>query len=352
MAEFPEIARRRLSRMMVAGNHPDPGLLTAFIEGSLIKCHRRDVLNHLAGCSECNRMVALIATRPELAVAQPAKVPIRGFVFTPWRWASLAATTAVLVCAFVIGRIEWQTRTTAHPAAAVVKAPPSNMTAQAPVPATVQPAVPRFHSKPSQRILTSHEAEQSARVSGRQGSLHSAPAITSQGRAVTPSNLRDHTAYETSMLSSADFSREPRIAVPTPSMPQVKVERAPAVSANVPAAIATPTAPVWSVSERGMLKKSNDGGHTWRTVLVPSRVPLRALAVLGQDIWIGGDHGALYHSTDGGETWTSVVAKSNRATLSNDIARIAFSDLYHGWIATRNGEIWTTHDAGATWFLK
>jgi photosystem II stability/assembly factor-like uncharacterized protein len=154
------------------------------------------------------------------------------------------------------------------------------------------------------------------------------------------------------MTSTAGAPGELSPAVVEPLQPPVKAAPAPVVTANVPSAPTGPIGPLWSVTDAGVLQRSNDGGHTWAAVTVPSRVPLHALSVLGQDIWTGGDQGALYHSTDGGQTWTAVVPTWNEAPLSADIARIAFSDPRHGWIATREGAIWATRDAGATWTRK
>jgi photosystem II stability/assembly factor-like uncharacterized protein len=134
--------------------------------------------------------------------------------------------------------------------------------------------------------------------------------------------------------------------------PRLKPEVAPAVQPSVPAPSAGAIGPVWSVSDSGVLQKSNDSGRSWAAVPVPTRSPLRVVSVMGQEIWVGGDGGALYHSSDGGQSWAAVTPVSDGKTLSTDIVRMAFASPSHGWIATRNGEIWITRDSGATWSVK
>ncbi len=353
MAEFPEVARRRLSRVMGGGDHPDAGLLTAFVEGTLTKAHRDDMFDHLVVCSECNRLVALIAPEIEVAsIKQPSEVRRRWFAWTPVRWAGVAAAAAVVVSAVVIGRIDRQIKVPAAPSVAGEKAPSPSMTAQLPVPVTVQPSTPGPTNKASQPASNPRKRAESAAVSGQSAVAPVDLAIAAQSRPAVPGEVRGQTAFQTSMTSMAGSPGELSPAVAEPVQPPVKAAPAPVGTANVAAAPARPMEPMWSVSDAGVLQRSNDSGHTWVAVAVPSRVPLHALSALGPDIWTGGDQGALYHSSDGGQTWTAVVPTWNGTSLSADIARIAFSDLRHGWIATRNGAIWTTRDGGATWSLK
>jgi len=347
MAELPEVARRRLSRMVGDGNHPDAGLLTALVEGTLAKTHRDDVFNHLVACSECNRLLALIAPEREITrVVQPAGVRRRWVAWPALRWAGAAAVAAVVLSAVVIERIGQHTKVPVAPSAAVEQAP-SLTTAQLPAPVTAQPSTPRPTNKLSQRASSPRELAGSAAVSAHPASERVNPAIAAQSRPAVPGNVPGETAFQTSMTSSAASS---------PDLSSSGVESSPVTAepstTNVPAAPAGPIEPIWAVSAAGVLQRSNDSGHTWVPVTIPSRVPMRDVSVLGQDIWTGGDQGALYHSTDAGHTWTAVVPTSDGVSLSADITRIGFSDLRHGAIKTRDGSIWTTHDGGATWSQK
>ena len=349
MAELPEVARRRLSRMVGDGNHPDAGLLTALVEGTLAKTHRDDVFNHLVACSECNRLLALIAPEREVTrVVQPAGARRRWVAWPALRWAGAAAVAAVVLSAVVVERIGQHTKVPLAPSAAVEQAP-SLATAQLPVPVTAQPSTPRPTNKLSQRASSPRELAGSAAVSAHPPSERVNPAIAVQSRPAVPGNVRGETAFQTSITSSAGSS--PDLSSSGVESSPVKAEP-PVMTATVPAAPAGPIEPVWSVSAAGVPQRSNDSGHTWVPMAIPSRVPMRDVSVLGQDIWTGGDRGELYHSTDGGHTWTAVVPTSDGVSLSADIMRIVFSDVRHGAIATRDGKIWTTHDGGATWSQK
>jgi Photosynthesis system II assembly factor YCF48 len=349
MSEFPEVARQRLSRVARGGEHPDAGLLTALVEGTLTKTNRDGVFAHLVTCSECNRLVALIAPEREVAsVAQPAEVRRRWFAWVPVRWAGVAAAAAVVVSAVVIGRIERQVKVPAAPSVAVEKAPLPSMTAQLPVPVTVQPGAPPPPNRASQPATRPRRQGESAAFSRKPAVAPIDPAIAAQSRPAVPGRVRGQTAFQTSMASSPGSPSEMSPAVSEPVQPLVKATPAPAGTANIPPAPARSIGPIWSVSA-GVLRRSKDSGHTWTAMAVPSRVPLHALSVLGGDIWTGGDQGALFHSSDSGQTWTAVVPTWNGTTLSGDIMRIAFSDPRHGGIATRNGDVWMTRDGGATW---
>jgi hypothetical protein len=142
---------------------------------------------------------------------------------------------------------------------------------------------------------------------------------------------------------------------------------------------AVKASPRWSINSDGRLQRSLDLGHTWADInpdLAPSRstaaslagkanevarakrnvkaqrtasAGFRALAAFGTEVWAGGSAAMLYHSGDSGAHWTPVFPSSSGATLTGDITSIEFSDPQHGRIATSNGEVWITADAGQTW---
>jgi len=339
MSEFPEVARRRLSRVAGTGDHPDTGLLTAFVEASLTKRHRDELLAHLSACSECNRLVALITPEREVAgVVQPAEARRRWFAWTPVRWAGMSAAAAVVICAIMIGRIGQPTKVRPAPSPAVQEAPPK-LTAQLPAGVTAQPGA-RPIRKPS-RPATHSPAPAPSAVSPQPTLAQADTPIVAPSRPAAPGDVRDQTAFETSMMT--DPGAWPELPPAAAAPPPVKTE---------PASPVPVTGPMWSISDTGALQRSNDGGHTWGAMAVPTRLPLHAVSVSGQDVWTGGDQGALYHSADGGRTWTTVVPTSNGLALSADILRIVFSDVRHGWIATRDRTLWVTRDGGATWSQK
>ena len=346
MVELPEVARRRLSRTAASGGHPDAGLLTAFIEGSLARSHRDQVLNHLVACSDCNRLLTLIAPQPD---ATPAVQPVaarRGwFAWAPLRWAGAAAAAAVIVSAVWIGRTDHLVP--ASPPVAVEKNSSPSLTAQLPpAPAAVMPGKPTADKRPQ-------PGRELAKSPAPPATPPAVPDATyAQSRPAVPGNVGDRSAFETSVITgSAPPSALPP-AVAEPLHLPLKPEVAPAEQPNVPAPPAGAAGPVWSVSDSGVLQKSNDSGQTWAAVPVPAHFPLRVISVMGQEMWVGGDRGALYHSSNGGQSWVAVTPVSDGKTLSADIVRMAFSGPTHGWLATRNGEIWITRDSGATWSVK
>jgi hypothetical protein len=81
--------------------HPDANLLAAFVEKTLSKKERTQVLNHLAQCAECRELAAL--TLPgEVELAQPASLAARRW-WSAWpilRWVALAGALAAV--AFVV----------------------------------------------------------------------------------------------------------------------------------------------------------------------------------------------------------------------------------------------------------
>jgi hypothetical protein len=351
MVELPEVARRRLSRPAASEGHPDAGLLTAFVEGTLARTHRDEVLTHLIACSDCNRLVAIIAPeRERTPVVQPIPARRGWFAWAPLRWAGAAAAAAVIVSAIWIGRIDEPASVPAPPSIAVERTPSPSMTAQlSPVPVVVSPVNPATEKRPQQP----RELAKSPAVPASPAPVDSATATFAESRPAVPGDVRDQSSFQTSVISGVNPQQELPLSAAEPLHAPPKPDAAPLIQPVVPVPPpAHAIGPIWSVSDSGVLQKSNDSGQTWATVPVPTGAPLRAVSVLGQNIWIGGDRGALYHSTDGGQNWVAVVPISDGKTLSADVVRIAFSDPGHGWVATRNGDIWTTRDSGANWSLK
>jgi len=114
MPEVPEIVYDRLQAGLPGGTvreaaHPDPDVLTAFAERSLLAAEREGVLQHLARCGNCRELVALSippmesGARPVAAEESESTVPVasstrgeaRGqrswFAWPGLRWAALTA---------------------------------------------------------------------------------------------------------------------------------------------------------------------------------------------------------------------------------------------------------------------
>lgn len=89
--------RQRLKARPEPKVHPDPDLLTAYIERALPPGERSQVVQHLAECGYCREIVSLsLPGQPEQVVAPP--VPVRSRWWNPvYRWGAVAATIAVAV---------------------------------------------------------------------------------------------------------------------------------------------------------------------------------------------------------------------------------------------------------------
>jgi photosystem II stability/assembly factor-like uncharacterized protein len=113
-----------------------------------------------------------------------------------------------------------------------------------------------------------------------------------------------------------------------------------------PAAIENQNAS-WTITG-GVLKRSSDGGQSWRTGLRTDR-PVLCYAVRGQEVWAGGQAGILMHSIDGGATWSGVSASVNGRLLDADVMNIELRDLSGIRLATASHENWNSSDGGKTW---
>jgi hypothetical protein len=105
----------------------------------------------------------------------------------------------------------------------------------------------------------------------------------------------------------------------------------------------------WTLSGKGQLQRSIDGGKTWEPIPVVENVTFRALSASGSEIWVGGLGGVLYRSSDAGTHWTQVRPAEGDVKLTGDIISVRFADPQHGQLTTSTGETWTTTDQGRTW---
>ena len=101
MEKLPKIVASQLAQGSgalppSAVSHPDPDLLTAFVERSLPERERVQVVGHLAECAACRDVVAL--TQPELVTNSPI-FTLKPFVSSGFwlRWGALAACAVLAV---------------------------------------------------------------------------------------------------------------------------------------------------------------------------------------------------------------------------------------------------------------
>ena len=101
MAELSNALRQKLGTVQNGSQpHPDPDVLTAFVERALPAVERAQVLGHLSVCWECREVVALSLPEVPEPVTQPAFKPAQ---VSGWRrWFSPALGLAGLVTAMAV----------------------------------------------------------------------------------------------------------------------------------------------------------------------------------------------------------------------------------------------------------
>src|SRR5207244_11627391 len=99
MEQLPKIARERLQASR-AGEHPDPDLLTSFVEQSLTESERSQVLEHLSRCRECRGVIAVVCPEPVTtggpAEAQPVRPTANWLRWHVMSWRALDAFVVVV----------------------------------------------------------------------------------------------------------------------------------------------------------------------------------------------------------------------------------------------------------------
>lgn len=89
-----------------SSRHPDPDLLTAYVEELLPAAEREDVLRHLSVCGDCREIVALtmpdMAAAPEVQAEAEPVVPARRWFLSPAFGLAGSLAAVVLGVAFIL----------------------------------------------------------------------------------------------------------------------------------------------------------------------------------------------------------------------------------------------------------
>jgi len=369
MAQLPKPAIYRLGSNEPAGDHPDPNLISGFLEQAVSAAERSKLMQHFARCSDCRELLALSA--PETFEAVPVQVPVSSSHTWPiLRWGA-AIACVVVVGAAVSVRYRSHSRE-AIPPETVVSQPNSLSAPIAPKGAKSSSREPqaektllarrdasalRYQSRVKRNASTSGDSKTTFNqaFAGRiaqtnEDELKAAPAPEATVAQNAP-------PASTSQLDAVPGRAKDAGAEPT-ATGSGAARQAPATSARALAlnaispAFAKKITPRWTLSSDGILQRSFDSGNTWENVPIASQARFRALAANGMDIWVGGTNGALYHSIDAGRRWMQVQPSVNGQSLTSDIIGVEFTDPQHGTLTTSASESWATGDGGQTWSKK
>lgn len=99
------------------------------------------------------------------------------------------------------------------------------------------------------------------------------------------------------------------------------------------------------VGADGTILRSIDGGATWTNTRTPTRAALYAIEMRSSRLaWATGERGTILRTTDGGVTWTAVPPPV-RSTLLG----VRFVNNDDGFCVGRGGVVLATEDGGVTW---
>ena len=376
--------------------HPDADVLSAFLENSLPRAQRKQVLAHLSNCQDCREVLYL--SLPESDKAQTVLTLHRDRTrLFRLRWATVIAgvgiAAAILTARYQLlnTRNQPSMATFQQPVSTYAKVKADNASSEkdrtrAPVAekkaeARVSKAMPEFkamHAKPAASL----DFDQSGQVHMRApapGAAQAVPPSPEAANAALPGTFVVSSQEDSKRLSLSDQNATNRIdaleskQTSAPSAGPLHVaaassslgEREEARSVTVidgtvktsfqPGLIRFPAGTSrleWTLSGEGNVLRSSDNGKTWQAVPAPNSGRFAALSSVGTHVWIGGKGGTLYHSVDSGQSWHEVLPAQEDRKLTSDITHIEFSDPQNGIVTTRDGESWTTTDGGLSWHHK
>lgn len=94
-----------------------------------------------------------------------------------------------------------------------------------------------------------------------------------------------------------------------------------------------------------LVLKTEDGGASWRRVVVPSREELIHLDFANEDRgWLVGASGTILFTVDAGDAWGV-----QRTGTSDTLYHVDFRNQDRGWVVGEKGTILRTVDGGGSW---
>jgi hypothetical protein len=355
MVQVPKIVNQRLQATEVATVHPDPNLLSAFVERSLRKHEQVQVLEHLSRCTGCREIVSLAASPSEIAGAvSGVSASPAWFSWPVLRWGVVAA------CVIVVGAVTLRYKQDVPQIGTTIAEKEPAAEAQPRVPNTLaEQSAQRSTKRVSPAPLTSSTSGTSetmfAKTASQKKAITANPAdgdhAVGTPNPVEMADARIGSAFAEVVPGRAkDASPESQSAEAEKATSGTSVKKRMATAgAAREALIPSNLGPRWTLNSDGTIQRSLDSGRTWQTIPVSGKTIFRALAANGLDIWVGGSAAALFHSSDAGRHWTQVRPAANGEALTDDIIGVEFTDTLHGKLTTASEEIWITSDAGETW---
>jgi Photosynthesis system II assembly factor YCF48 len=362
VTELPKIVAQRLQTAPHAA-HPDPDVITAFVEKSLRESEQDQVLGHLAQCRDCRELVALSLSEHQATL--PTVVPVRSswLAWPVLRWGAIGAGVVVVGAAVslhyrpatlvsdrsdtprLVQEAKSSSDATALSAIKASSSQPAETKHELGAPAKKAESVDRMAVAKTKNIPApapatrdqSPSIPQQTEVVPVQGADEKAPAGYNALAQTVPGRAKD----DLRLASPAASSVAGKETVTTTQAPVATNRKAVAGFATL--------SPRWTLSTDGTLQRSLDSGLTWEPVPVSGQASFLALAADGMEIWVGGAKGALYHSSDAGQNWTQVQPAANGEVLAGDIIGVEFVDRLHGSLTTSGRQKWVTADAGQTW---
>jgi len=374
MRKFSPFVRQHLGALQKQnGDHPDANLLLAFAERNLSSREQAAMLTHLAECPACREVLALSAKMSADDAASGDVLRTRGGPWLGWRLAAAAA----IVCAVigtVWGPLVFKRSSEITSPSIVVSRPPVSV----PEPlfpkesdfATAKPQMPAKGKKEVSRQRNQVELADRYRVPSLE-ERYRVPSMTKLG--VAKAGTEAETSDGSISITAAEAEVRAALPRPPPALPPATTvaPAPPASQVVVPSLmfsagsraasrqsllLAQRSNPgsVWSLEgapAEGTLRKSDDGGRTWRTISIDNATRFYALSGTGSNVWVGGADGKLFHSIDDGMHWTAMSVTDGDMSLAGAIIGIdAHGDSVT--LKTDSGATWITDDDGVHWKHK